>query len=267
MGRWWRWAVGGLVMAILALGAPTGQPETVEAMSQARARINWTPAIPYPSHLRDWQTFQDEHSSELRERTLVLFRDATFTRRTNSDADAAASGLVYRVTDEDTFQDDFLFTPTIDLQDAWIYVHQPVWGPTQCQVLVYKIEDRDGNNVVTPPAGRAAVDLGPLTTAMAPYKVTVQSRIPRQSQQPGGRATPRILTSVVRILERAPSRATPRAGQPSPTATPTPQPCDVPVGPPGFHSLNRALIIRTELDGTAWAAANGRPAPTPIAIR
>jgi hypothetical protein len=258
-------AVAGLVMALAALGAPTGEPGSVEAMSRPRARITWAPAVPYPSHLRDWQTFQDEHEAELPDRTLVLFRDGTFARRSNPDLEAAEPNRPAQVALNTVFRDVLTFSPTTDLVDAVLYVHQPTWSAGQeCHVVVTQVTNSAGTELFRS-SGRAQVQLGPLPVADAPYEVTLQSRFP-SGVQAGGRATPRVLTSVVRVLEKVPARSA-RPGQPTPTATPPPRACDVEAGGTGYRSLTRALIVRTELDATAWAGANGRPAPTPIAIR
>jgi hypothetical protein len=266
MRRWWRGAVGCLALAFLALGQPLGEPAPAEALGQARARINWAPEIPYPSSLRDWKTFQDEHLDELPDRTLVLFRDGTFARRSNPDPDAEEPNRVSQVELNTVFTDVLTFTPTTDLQDAVLYVHQPTWGGGQeCHVQVTQVINDAGAELFAS-SGRAFVSLGRLPAAEGPYHVTLRSQIPSRSQA-SGRSTPRILTSVVRVLERAPARATSRPAQGSPTATPVPGACDVEVGGSAYRSLNRPLIVRTELQGAAWAGANGRPAPTPIAIR
>lgn len=265
MGRLgWRLGVGGLLMALLALGVPTGAPASVEALTQPRARINWAPELPYPSHLRDWQTFQDEYRDELPDRTLVLVRNGTFARRSNPDPEAEEPGKASQVTVGEPFDDVLLFTPTIDIQDAVLSVQQPTWNAgRECHVVVTRVADAAGGELFRSP-GRAQVRLGRLPAADAPYRVTLRSQVPAGSQA-SGRSTPRILTSAVRVLEKVPARSTPAAGQPTPT--PQPQACEVEVGGTGYRSLTRALIVRTELQAAAWAGANGRPTPTPIAIR
>jgi hypothetical protein len=221
--------------------------------------------VPYPSHLRDWQTFQDQYDADLPDRTLVLYRDGTFARRSNPDTGAAGPGRPAQVELGTTFNDVLTFTPTADLLDAVLSVHQPTWSDgAECHVVVTQVRDGLGQTLFSS-GGRAQVRLGPLPAANAPYEVTLLSRFPT-GPRASGRNTPRVMTSVVRVLEKLPERAL-RPGQPTPTATPQPRPCDVEVGGSGFRSMNRTLIVRTELDAAAWAEANGRPAPTPIAIR
>ena len=254
--RWWRGAVGVLVLAATAF-VPGGS-DSAEAITRVRARVSWSPAIPYPPTLRGRDLFLlenlEEHP-ELEDAAFVFFRDNTLSRRSNADPQKA------QVRPGTQFTDVVEFVPTIDIQNAVIHVHQPGLGPNrdQCHVVITSVVDASGATVgpVVPAGGATEIALGFVAAANAPYDVTLVSQVPAASQLV--KPTPRLLTSVVRVLEKVPTR-----GAPNPT--PRLRPCGGEIGGRGFNSLNKTLVIRTELQLSEWAVANNRPTPTPVSI-
>ena len=250
--RWWRGAVGGLLLAAAMVGLPGGT-DSAEALTRVRARITWSTVVPYLPTLRGYERFIEENPAQAGA-TFTFFRDNTLSRRSNVDPQLA------QVLPGVQFTDRLQFTPTIDVLDAVLHVHQPAYGasPGQCHVVVTQVVDKFGQRAgpAIPDGASAEVALGRLSAASAPYEVTLLSQVPTESQL--RRPTAKMFTSVVRVLERVPSRAT--------TAPPPPRvrPCGGEIGGRGFINLNRTLVIRTELQLNEWARANNRATPTPV---
>ena len=252
--RWWQGVVGVLVLAATAL-VPGGS-DSAQAITRVRARVNWNTAIPYPATLRGYEQFLEENieaNPGLDDAAFTFFRDNTLSRRSNVDPQKA------QVLPGTQFTDVVQFVPTIDIEDAIIHVHQPGLGPNrdQCHVVITSIVDAFGDPVgpALPGGGATEISLGLLAVANAPYDVTLVSQVPRGSQLV--RPTPRLLTSVVRVLQKVPTRT-------APNPTPRLRPCGGEIGGRGYNSLNKTLVIRTELQLSEWARSNNRPTPTPI---
>jgi hypothetical protein len=251
---WWRWqgAVGALVLAAAAVLLPSGS-DSAEALTRVRARVTWTTVVPYLPTLRGYDDFLRDNPGEVGG-AFTFFRDNTLSRRSNADPQQR------QVLPGAPFTDEVRFMPTIDIVDAVLHVHQPGYGPNrdECHVVVTSISDNFGASVgpAIPPTGATELSLGRLAVASAPYTVELLSQVPRGSQRT--RPTTKLFTSVIRVLERVPSRS----------AVPPPPPrlraCGGEIGGRGFNSLNKTLIIRTELQLSEWARANGRPTPTPV---
>jgi hypothetical protein len=253
--RWWRGAVGVLVLAAAAF-VPGGS-DSAEAITRVRARVSWSTVIPYLPTLRGREQFLEdnlEEHPELADAPFVFFRDNTLSRRSNTDPQKQ------QVLPGTQFTDRVQFVPTIDIQNAVIHVHQPGLGPNrdQCHVVITSVVDAFGDTVgPAVPGGATEIVLGFVSAANAPYEVTLLSQVPSASQLV--KPTPRLLTSVVRVLEKVPTR-----GAPNPN--PRMRRCGGEIGGRGYNSLNKTLVIRTELQLSAWAVANNRPTPTPVSI-
>jgi hypothetical protein len=251
MRWWWRGAVGALVLAAAAVFVPGGS-DSAEALTRVRARVAWTTVVPFLPTLRGYEQFLEENPLEA-DGPFTFFRDNTLSRRSNADP------TKMQVLPGTRFTDEIRFMPTIDIQDALIHVHQPGLGPNrdECHVVVTSVVDAFEENVgpALPVTGATEISLGYLPVASAPYTVTFLSQVPRGSQLV--RPTPRLLTSVVRVLEKVPTRT-------APNPTPRLRPCGGEIGGRGYNSLNKTLVIRTELQLSEWARSNNRPTPTPI---
>lgn len=219
-----------------------------------RPRVTWTSVVPYLPTLRGYEQFLEENPDQIGG-ALVFLRDNTLTRRSNVDPQQV------QVAPGVQFVDQFRFTPTINIKDAVLLVHQPALGPNrnECHVVITSVVDALGAAVgpAIAATGSTELALGPLSAANAPYEVTLVSQVPTGSQLT--RPTPKILTSVVRVLEKVPSRST------TPPPTPRLRACSGEIGGRGYNSLNKTLVIRTELQLSEWARANGRPTPTAVA--
>jgi hypothetical protein len=252
MRRWWLGAVGLLVLAAAAAALPGS--DSAEAITSVRSRVTWTTVVPYLPTLRGYEVFLEENPDQVGA-ALTFFRDNTLTRRSNVDPQ------LEQVLPGTQFVDEVRFSPTINIKDAVLHVHQPALGPqrNECHVVVTAVVDSLGAAVgpAIPGGGSTEVGLGPLLAANAPYTVTLRSQIPAGSQL--ARPTPKLLTSVVRLLEKVPSRTNVVPPPPRMRA------CGGEIGGRGYNSLNKTLVIRTELQLSEWARANGRPTPTAVA--
>ena len=252
MRRWWRGAVGGLVLAAAMVGPPGGS-DSAEAITRVRARVTWSTVVPYLPTFRGYERFIEENPLQVG-KALTFFRVNTLTRRSNPDPQRE------QVLPGVTFADDVKFMLTTDVPDAVIHVHQPPLGPlkNECHVLVTAVQDKFGVRAgpVIPAPGLGEVSLGSLSSASAPYTVSLSTKVPTGAALV--RPVPKVLTSVVRLLEKVPVRSTavlpPR----------DPRHCGGQIGGRGYNSLNQTLVIRTELQLNRWASANGRPTPTAV---
>jgi hypothetical protein len=251
--RWWRWqgAVGVLLLAAAAVFVPGGS-DTAEALTRVRARVSWTTVVPYLPTLRGYEEFLRDNPAQVGG-TFTFFRDNTLSRRSSADPQQQ------QVLPGTRFTDEVQFMPTIDIVDAVLHVHQPAYGPNrnECHVVVTSVRDNFGASAgpAIPPTGATELSLGRVAVASAPYTGELLSQVPRGSQTT--RPTTKLFTSVIRVLEKVPTRS----------ATPPPprlRPCGGEIGGRGFNSLNKTLIIRTELQLNEWARANGRATPTPV---
>lgn len=163
--------------------------------------------------------------------TYVFWRDGILRRQSNPDPSKD------QVLASVEFPETVFFTASLPIPRAAIRVSQPGYGPTRSSVHV-RVATLDAGPstqiLMDPFEGEPAIPAG------VPIELTIFSRIPAESQVRGRTVTPRVFTSVVQVLERV--GASNRA----------------------WRTLNKSLIVRTELQAAAWATANGRAAPTPI---
>jgi hypothetical protein len=215
--------LGGLVAAgagLVLAGAPGGPPEA-EALTALRAKISWDSDLP--------RSLADRQSGD--GSAYVFWRDPIITRQSNPDRSREQV-----LTSTPAFVDTVTLTSSLDIQRAVLRVDQPTFGASKnvhVRVAVPSFGLGPGTQLNLDPQfpGDPAIPAG------LPIEVLVYSRIPVESQLQ--RPTPRVFTSIVRVLER-------------------------PDSSPATRNLNKALIVRTELQAASWATNNGRPTPTPI---
>jgi hypothetical protein len=216
-------------------------PRPAEAGRQVRAKIVWNFDADCPATLRD-RALADPDG---RDRSEYRFcRDAMITRQSNPNQ-ANQSGLPGELPLEGqvvpgaTFHDFATLTPSQDVVNAVIRVDQGTYGPQRTVHVKVKLPDQP-DNVAKPQLEVLGSPDAPALEAGVPFTIELLSQIPTESQvRPLGssRATRRLLTSTVRVAERAP-------------------------GSTALTNLNRPLILRTELQLNVWATKNGLPTPT-----
>jgi hypothetical protein len=225
-------------------GAPLGGPPPAEAARQVRAKIVWSFDSECPATLRD-RALADPDG---RDRSPYRFcRDATISRQSNPNQ-VHLPGLPGELPIEGqvvpgaVFHDLATLTPTQDVPSAVIRVDQGTYGPQRAVHVRVKLPDQPDSAASTQIELPGSAD-EPALEAGIPFTIEVLSQIPSESQDRAvgsSRATRRLLTSTIRVAERS-GRST------------------------ALSNLNRALILRTELQRNVWAIRNGMPTPTPQA--
>jgi hypothetical protein len=242
-----RGAVAALLVGaglMLGAGEPLVGPPSAEAARQVRGKIVWTFSPDCPATLRD-RALADPNG---RDRSAYRFcRDATISRQSNPNQ-ASQQGLPDeqpiegQVVPGALFRDVAFLTPTQDIVSAVIKVDQGSYG-TQRSVHVRVKEPGQPDGAATTALELVGSEDAPALGAGVPFEIEILSQIPSASQDPiaGSRQlTRRLLTSTIRVTERAPRS-------------------------PALSNLNRPLILRTELQRNVWATRNGLPTPTPQA--
>jgi hypothetical protein len=162
----------------------------------------------------------------------AFWRDGVIARQSNSDLSRE------QVLTSTQFTDVVTFTSSLDIPRAAIRVSQPTFGVAKSvHVRVSALGLGPSTEILIDPR----LPDEPAIFAGQPVEVTIVSGIPVESQQSRRGQTPRTFTSIVQVVERV--SATSRA----------------------WRTLNKPLLVRTELQPAAWATSNGRPTPTAIA--
>jgi hypothetical protein len=161
---------------------------------------------------------------------FAFWREGLLTRQSNRDPSHE------QVLTSAQFTDTVTFTSSLDLPRAAIRVQQPTFGAARSvhvTVSVFGLPAATELTLDPDASGEPAIK------ADVPVDLTIISRVPVESQiAPLRGLTPRVFTSIIHVLER--------------TGTGTAR-----------RTLNKPMIVRTELQASAWAVANGRPTPTP----
>lgn len=293
--------IGRVVLGAIAVGflgaLSIGQapPPPAEALSRLQARISWETSGatqddedgPRDGLFRcDTLSWSDSLPRSLRERSAgdtsayALWRGTTLSRQSNPSPDGEQVLTSPLVT---CFADIVEFTPSRDVEAAVIRVHQPTYGqvrrgqPPLAAVMV-RAERITPLGIAYDGPGVAleldSIEGAPALPAGVPVRMTIFSRVPPESQCDGLRPTPRIFTSMIRVMERY---VDPRLPTPESSPTPSPTPNIIPnddchftdhapsLGP--LRGLRQPMTIRIQLQRNEWAQLNGRPTPTPIVVR
>jgi len=161
----------------------------------------------------------------------AFWRSGIITRQSNPDASREQV-----LTSSPPFVDTVTFTASLDVGRAILRVDQPSYGASKnvhVRIAVPSFGLGPGTQLTLEPQfpGDPAIPAG------LPIEVDVYSHVPVESQQQ--RPTPRVFTSIIRVLQ-------------------------LPDTSLATRNLEKPLIVRTELQASAWATNNGRPTPTPI---
>jgi len=227
---------------LLAGGVPLeGRP--AEAARQVRAKIVWSFDPACPATLRD-RVLADPDGVDMSEYRFC--RDATISRQSNpSRANLAAfedeAALEGQILPGQLFRDLVTLVPSQDVANAVIRVDQGSFGQARAVHVRIKLpgepDDQARPQIELPGSSDA-----PGLVGGVPFMIEILSQIPDESQPqsvgPARRPSRRLLTSTIRVAERAPRS-------------------------PALANLNRPLIVRTELQLNVWASRNGLPTPTP----
>jgi hypothetical protein len=166
---------------------------------------------------------------------FVFWRDGVISRQSNPNRDSIDPTLG-QVLPGVTYVDTVDFVASVDIPRATIRVQQPNFG-TKTSPAYHVTVSALGMPASTELLIDPEFPDEPAIPAGIPISVTITSRVPPESQATA--PTPRTLTSVVRVVQRVgEGRA--------------------------VRNLNKALIVRTELQAAIWATKNGRATPTPI---
>ncbi len=214
--------LGGLIAVgtgLLLEGTPEG-PQSAEALTALRAKITWTSSLPTSLGERP----NGDASA------YAFWRDGIITRQSNPDPS------LEQVTTSTAFVDTVQVVASLDIPHAIVRVDQPTYGASKNVHVRIAIPSLGlGPDTQVPSKNQVPRDFA--VQAGVPIDVEIHSQVPVESQL--RRPTPRIFTSIIRVLE-------------------------YPGDSLATRNLSKALIVRSELQASAWAASNLRPTPTPI---